>query len=191
VLQSPSYHCDRLSVTVDAVSASTHTHTHTHTRSEATLLQPVKYFENNATFATVSLETTCTVGSAVCTKFSNAHVVNEIDGNFLRVNSKQVAAVLTTTGRIAAAFYRITDSRRIFLYFIMGLEMLPNLPLFCGIRDTPNTCFIGPTRGHNPNGITIGSSAFVGLNRHTQTHRPRCTSVAISRIHALRVRDSA
>jgi len=33
-----------------------------------------------------------------------------------------------------------------------------------------NTCFLGPTRVHNPNGISIGSSIFAGLT--SVTDRP-------------------
>jgi len=67
--------------------------------------------------------------------------------------------------------------RRVSLYFTMGLYMpLPqkcHSPREIGLQ--PNTCFLGSTRVHKPNGISIGSSVFAGLtvvsNRHTQTYR--------------------
>jgi len=58
---------------------------------------------------------------------------------------KQVAAVLTAKGRIAAAIYRITLAYAgYFLYFTMGLEMSPP-PLNCGfpwgIQTPTHMCF--------------------------------------------------
>jgi len=46
--------------------------------------------------------------------------------------------------------------------------------------------FLGPTRVHNPDGISIGSSTFAGLtlasNRHTHRPTDHTTSTAIGRI---------
>jgi len=33
----------------------------------------------------------------------------------------------------------------------------------CAVCTLPNTCFFGPTRFHNPNGISIGSAIFAQL----------------------------
>jgi len=46
------------------------------------------------------------------------------------------------------------------------------------------TCFLGPTRVHNPNSLSIGSAVFAGLTIVTdrQTDRPRY-SVCNNRPH--------
>jgi len=67
-----------------------------------------------------------------------------------------------TKGRIAAAHRRFSDIRQV-----------------AAVCTPPNTCFLGPTRVHDPNGISIGSAVFAGLtivtDRQTerQTDRPR------------------
>jgi len=40
---------------------------------------------------------------------------------------------------------------------------LENCPFAWGILSPSNTCFIGPTRVHNPNGILISSAVFAQL----------------------------
>ena len=47
----------------------------------------------------------------------------------------------------------------------------PKLPL--PLRDPPNVWLLGPTRVHNPSGISIGSAIFAGLTvvSNRQTHR--------------------
>jgi len=54
----------------------------------------------------------------------------------------------------------------------------PNCPFTCrGLGPSPNTWFLGHTRAHKPNGISIGSALLVGLQqRHRQTDHD--TSVA-------------
>jgi len=57
-----------------------------------------------------------------------------------------------------------------------------------GCGPSSNTQFLGPTRAHNPNGISIGSAVSAGLTTVTdrptdrQTDRPRY-SVCNSRPH--------
>ena len=48
-----------------------------------------------------------------------------------------------------------------------------NCPFARGIRAPSNTCFLGPTQVHNPNGISIGSAIFAQFT--SQCHRA-CTS---------------
>jgi len=57
-------------------------------------------------------------------------------------------------------------------------------PFLAGIRASPNTWFLGFTRVHAPNGISIGSSVFAGLTVATirQTDRSRYTTVIAGRI---------
>jgi len=78
-----------------------------------------------------------------------------------------------TTGRIAAAHERYS------LYFTMGCSFPLKIALsHRGSRLPSNTWFLGPTRVHNPKGISIGSAVFAGLTIATerQTNRPRCIS---------------
>ena len=53
-----------------------------------------------------------------------------------------------------------------------------------------NTWFVGPARIHTPNGVSIGSSVFVGLiivtNRHTDRPVDHGALVTITRIFAMR-----
>ena len=60
-----------------------------------------------------------------------------------------------------------------------------NCPFAWGDLDPSNTCFLGPTGVHNPNGISTGAAVFA---RHTirnkPTNRPRYTqSVTIGRTY--------
>jgi len=49
----------------------------------------------------------------------------------------------------------------------------PNCPFTCrGLGPSPNTWFLGHTRAHKPNGISIGSALLVGLQQR-QTDRSR------------------
>jgi len=59
-----------------------------------------------------------------------------------------------------------------------------NSPFTCGIWTPVNEWFLGPTRVHIPNGISIGSAVLAGLTVVTdrQTDRPRY-SVCINRPH--------
>jgi len=75
-----------------------------------------------------------------------------------------------------------------------------------GIRSPPNTLFLGPTRVHNPNNISIGSAVLqdprlcqththtrthARTHAHTHTHTDHATSAATGRIFALREYDAA
>ena len=51
-----------------------------------------------------------------------------------------------------------------------GGEQPQNCPFPWGILAPPNTRFLGPTRVHNPNGTSIGSTVFVGLTVVTNGH---------------------
>jgi len=45
----------------------------------------------------------------------------------------------------------------------------PNYCLFAsGIYAPPNTCFLGPSRVHNPNGISIGSVVFAQITTESR-----------------------
>jgi len=58
-----------------------------------------------------------------------------------------------------------TDDHRVFIYFTMGHPFPPQMPLPMGIWTLCNTgTFIGPSRVLNPNGMSIGSAVFAGLN---------------------------
>ena len=66
------------------------------------------------------------------------------------------------------------------LYFTMGRPFPPqNCPFRWGSGPPSNTWFLGSTRVHNPNGITISSAVFAWLTSVTdrqtdrQTDRPR------------------
>jgi len=63
-----------------------------------------------------------------------------------------------TTGRIAVVHGRLNSI----------CQVAP-------VCTPPNTCFLGPTRVLDPNGISIGSAVFAGLTSVTdrQTDRPR------------------
>jgi len=57
------------------------------------------------------------------------------------------------------------------LYFTIGCPFPPKIdPSHWGIWTTSNTWFLGPTRFHNPNGISI-SSAFLQSSQSWQTDR--------------------
>jgi len=46
-----------------------------------------------------------------------------------------------------------------------------------GVHGTPpNTCFLGPTRVHNPDGISIGSGIFAQLVAECRRHDMACPS---------------
>jgi len=55
-----------------------------------------------------------------------------------------------------------------------------NCPFAWGIWAPSNVCFFGPTRVHNPNGISIGSAVLAGLttvtDRQTVGHVRACSS---------------
>jgi len=72
-----------------------------------------------------------------------------------------------TKGRIAAAHVRFNSIH----------QVAPMCTPF-------NTCFLGPTQFHNPNGISIGSAVFAGLATVTdqQTDRPHY-SICNNRLH--------
>jgi len=102
-----------------------------------------------------------------------------------------IAAVLTATGRIAAATYRITLTHNgYYLYFTMRREM-PSPPKkiahFLGILALqPNTRSV-PWPLPSPYKLTSGTSIdrftrFVGLTFVTQTHADLATSATIGRI---------
>jgi len=64
----------------------------------------------------------------------------------------------------------------VFSVLYNDLPLFPSkLPLFMGSGPQSNTWFLGPTRVHNPNGISIGSSVVAGLtivtDRDGQTDR--------------------
>ena len=46
-----------------------------------------------------------------------------------------------------------------------------------------NSWFLGPTRVHNPNGISISSAVFVGLTIVTDRQTDHATSVTMGRIY--------
>ena len=85
--------------------------------------------------------------------------------------------------------------RTVSLFFTRGHLSPSKLPLPMGGSGPPsNTWFLGPTRVHNPNGISIGSAVFAGLTSVTdrptdrQTDRPTdhaTRSVTIGRIYVL------
>jgi len=75
-------------------------------------------------------------------------------------------------------------------YFTVGQCMAQNCPFLWRIQAPPNTWFLGPTRVHTPNGISIGSAVFVGIkvvsNRHTVTdldkHAQRTRYIGTNRL---------
>jgi len=79
-----------------------------------------------------------------------------------------------TTGCIA------TTHGRYSLYFTMGRPFPQDCPLPWAIRTPSNTWFLGPTRVHNPNSISIGSAVLQG-SRSWQTSRPR--HISNNRLH--------
>jgi len=92
--------------------------------------------------------------------FGRLIVVTDLQQNFLNSsNDEKVVKIILTKGRIARA--RPQNCR----FHWRGSE------------PPPNTWFLGPTRVHAPNGISIGSAVFVWLTvvssrptTHTQTH---------------------
>jgi len=91
-----------------------------------------------------------------------------------------------------------TAHRRVSLYFTMGHSSPSKLPLCMGgSGPLSNTWFPGPTRFHNPNGISIGSAVLQGsLVWQTDRQTDHATrSVTIGRIYvrstAMRLNDAA
>jgi len=86
-------------------------------------------------------------------------------------------------------------------FFCSSPESLPILYNGAGhgSGSYPNKWFLGLTRVHNPNGISIGSAAFAGLtvvtnrqtNRQTDTQTDHATLIARGRIFALCACDAA
>jgi len=78
-----------------------------------------------------------------------------------------VVKVISQNGRIAAAHGQFSGIRQV-----------------VSVCTPPNTCFLGPTRVHNPYGISIGSAVFAGFPTVTdrQTDKPRY-SVCKNRPH--------
>ena len=78
-----------------------------------------------------------------------------------------------TKGRIAA------ELRRYSLYYTMGHLFSPqNCPFLWGeIWNSSNTWFLGPTRVHNPMGISIGSAVIAGLTMVTDRATDRQTTL--------------
>jgi len=66
--------------------------------------------------------------------------------NGLQLLLTQEVKVIRQKGRIIAAHGRFSGIRRV-----------------APVCTPPNTCFLRPTRVHNPNGISIGSAIFVQL----------------------------
>ena len=73
------------------------------------------------------------------------------------------------------------------LYFTTGRPFTPqNCPFPWGIWTPSNTWFLGPTRVHNPNGISISSALFTGLTSVTnQSTKHGTPSVTIGCIYAV------
>ena len=58
------------------------------------------------------------------------------------------------------------------------------LPGCTNVHPPSNTCFLGPTRVHNANGILIGSAVLAGLTIVTNQQTDHATpSVTIGRIY--------
>jgi len=78
-----------------------------------------------------------------------------------------------------------TDDHRVFLYFTTGRPSPLKIAPIHGWMWTPsNTCFPGPTRVLNPNGISIGSAVFAGLISVTDRPTdPGTRSVTVGRIY--------
>jgi len=57
-------------------------------------------------------------------------------------------------------------------YTLQWLPFPKNCPLPWGIWTPSNTLFLGPTRGHNPNGISIGSAVHDRASLYLTTGRP-------------------
>ena len=70
------------------------------------------------------------------------------------------------------------------LYFTLGCLFPPqNCSFLWGIWTPSNTWYPGPTRGFNPNGISIGSAVFAGLTIVTDRQTDHASrSVTIGRI---------
>jgi len=65
------------------------------------------------------------------------------------------------------------SSRQNVLILDNGPPLPPKLPIFMGICTPNNTGFLGPTRVHNSNSISIGSAVFaLQSSRPWQTDRP-------------------
>jgi len=63
------------------------------------------------------------------------------------------------------------------LYNGTPLSPLKIAPSHGGIWTPSNTCFLGPTRVHNPNGISISSAIFAGLTSVTDRQTDRQTTL--------------
>ena len=92
--------------------------------------------------------------------------------DYIGWKDKQVAVEMTAKGCITFVTYQIILTHTGYSsYFTVGQSMAPNCLFLWRIQAQPNTWFLGPTRVHTPNGISIGSAVFVGIkvvsNRHT------------------------
>ena len=89
--------------------------------------------------------------------------IGTVSGGLFKTNFKykQVTKVLRQKGRIATAHGQFNRVRQI-------------APMYLPIC----TCFLGPTRVHNPNGISIGLTGFAGLTIVTEIPTDRQTDHA-------------
>jgi len=65
----------------------------------------------------------------------------------------------------------------------MGRRFPFNVALTMGPGPPSNAWFLGPTRVHNPNGISIDSAIFAGLTIVADRQTDHATSVTIRRIY--------
>ena len=75
----------------------------------------------------------------------------------------------------SAVFTQLTAERPIL--YNRPLLSPQNCPFVCGISAPSNTWFLGPTRVHIPNGISIGSTVFAGLTIVTARLTDRQTTL--------------
>ena len=58
------------------------------------------------------------------------------------------------------------------LYFSVAQDMSPKIAPAWGCKHPCNTWFLGPTRVHTPNSISIASAVLIGLTAVSNRHRP-------------------
>ena len=74
--------------------------------------------------------------------------------------------------------YFCTGDSRVSLYFRWGAPFpLKIAPCHGGSEPPSNTGFLGPTRAHNPNGISVGLAVFAGLKAVTDKQKDHQTTL--------------
>jgi len=85
------------------------------------------------------------------------------------LSSYRTSHISAVTSRYSSTIYQPVGSLRsgdqnLLSTGMLGHVLFPNnCPFAWGIWDPSNTCFLGPTRVHNPNDISIGSAVFAQI----------------------------